>query len=169
MAWTNVGSIRGPQGPAGDAAASLFGSLVWSGGWYNPPTGEFHRLVYYSGAKMRVDRNIGGTGAVATSDANTYLLAPISGVYNVTMTQAWGVDNGARGCGLGSSSVYGDQQMVCWADIGLGRFCTATATVYLPANTRLYPWTWTDPGIGGMSPNDRGIASKATIALLSAV
>jgi hypothetical protein len=41
--------------------------------------------------------------------------------------------------------------------------------VYLPANTRLYPWTWTDPGIGGMSPNDRGITSKATIALLSAV
>lgn len=158
---------RGPEGPAGAAPVMPYGALVWSGGWYNPPTQTFHRLMYSSGARLRVERNVGGTCAVATSDANTYLVAPVSGVYNVTYTQAWGVDTGARGCGLGKTTTRGDADMVCWNDIGLGRFCTATVNVYLTAGTRLYLWTWSDPGVGGLSPADRGILSKATIALLT--
>lgn len=158
---------RGPEGPAGAAPVMPYGALVWSGGWYNPPTQTFHRLMYNYGARLRVERNIGGTCAVATSDANTYLVAPVSGVYNVTYTQAWGVDTGSRGCGLGKTTTRGDADMVCWNDIGLGRFCTATANVYLTAGTRLYLWTWSDQNIGGLSPADRGILSKATIALLT--
>lgn len=166
MAWTNVGSIKGPEGTA---PTNPFGSLVWTGSWYNPPTQAFHRLLYSSGAKLRVERNIGGTCAVATSDLATYLIAPVNGIYSVTMTQAWGVDTGARGCGLGTTLTRGDDYMVCWADIGLGRFCHAHEQLYLAAGTKLFPWTWSDPGVGGMSPLDRNIASRATISLLSAV
>lgn len=158
---------KGDKGDPGVAPVMPYGSIVWSGSWYNPPTQQFHRLMYSSGAKLRVERNIGGTCAVASSDANVYLTAPVTGVYNVTYTQAWGVDTGARGCGLGTTTTAGDSNMVCWADIGLGRFCTATANVYLTAGTKLYLWTWSDPGVGGLSPTDRGILSKATIALLT--
>lgn len=159
----------GPAGAKGDGEAVTYGALVWTGNWYDAPVNAFSRMMYGSGAKMRVERNIGGTFAVASSDTNCYLSAPTNGIYTVTYTQAWGNDSGPRGCGLGTTTSSGSANMVCWTDIGLGRFATATATLYLTAGTRLYPWTWNDTTARALSPADRGIASRCTITRLATV
>lgn len=160
---------RGPQGPAGVAPTTPHGSLVWSGGWYDAPAPGFSRLMYYSGARLRVEHNIGGTLAVATSDTSCYLTAPTNGIYHLTYTQCWGNNTGERGCGLGTSTRAGDVNMLCWSDIDLGRFATAYTTVYLAAGTRVYPWTWNVAAARALSPLDRGIASRCSITQVVAL
>lgn len=167
--YTGATGPQGPQGPAGVAPTTPHGSLVWSGGWYDAPATAFSRLMYYSGARLRVEHNIGGTLAVATSDTNCYLTAPTNGIYRLTYTQAWGNNSGERGCGLGTSTTAGDANMLCWADIGLGRFATAYTEVYLAAGTRVYPWTWNTSTARALSPLDRGIASRCSITQVVAL
>lgn len=156
----------GPQGPAGEPPMAPYGALVWSGPQYNPPTRAFTRLRYNSDGRLRVERSVGGA-AVASNDTACYLYAPVSGVYLVSAVQVWTVDTGPRGCGLGTNINAGDSGMVCWNDIGLGRFCVATTMTYLPAGTRLYPWTWSDPGVVNMAPVDRNLSSRYSIQFLS--
>ena len=187
MAWTEQGTIKGPkgdtgaqglqgvkgvkgdtgpegpQGPQGPGSAPMYGALAWSGSWYDAPAPAFSRLMYSSGARLRVERNVGGTLAVATSDTNCYLTAPVDGIYHISYTQCWGNNSGERGCGLGTTTTAGDAGMLCWADIGLGRFATAVNTLFLAAGTRIYPWTWNVAAAKALSPLDRGIASRCSI------
>lgn len=135
----------------------MHGSLLWSGPTYNPTAGSFTRLRGNSDGRLYVSENVGGV-AYGGNDPNLYI--PRSGLWLLSVTQAWLSDTGARGAGLGQSKSYGDRSMVIWSDIGLGRFVMATRLVWLPAGTRLYPWVWATETGSRMAPEDREISSE---------
>lgn len=147
--------------------AKPYGSLVWgntSPGWYNPAGDSFTRLRASGSERLVVNRSVNGAAALSGGDA--YLYAPVTGIYSVTCIQTFGNDQGARGVGLGRSTAAGDRDMVIWQDFAFGRFATASATVYLTAGTRLYPWVWAPPN-AGMSYSDRGVTSEYSIAFVA--
>lgn len=134
----------------------MHGSLVWGGPMYSPPSGKFTRLRGNSDGRLYVSENVGG---VAYGGNDPYLYIPRGGLWLLGVTQAWGSDTGARGAGLGQSKYYGDQSMVVWSDIGLGRFIMATRLEWLPTGTTLYPWVWATETNSRMSPSERDIWS----------
>lgn len=138
-----------------------YGSLRWTGPTYNPAANSFTRLRVTGDGRLEASVSRNGA-AVATSDANCYLYAPVSGLYWVSATQAWLTDTIARGAGLGTSSSSGTTGIVLWQDIGLGRFVNTSKLVYLAAGTRLYPWTWSAAS-SQMTGSDRGLSSQYQI------
>lgn len=135
----------------------MHGSLLWGGPMYSPRAGSFTRLRGNSDGRLYVSENVGG---VAYGGSNPHLYIPRSGLWLLSVTQAWLSDTGARGAGLGESTMYGDRTMHLWADIGLGRFITATRLVYLTEGTTLYPWVWATEAGSQMAPEDREISSE---------
>lgn len=185
MAWNNVGNITGPQGPRGPqgpagvmseaertqlfgsptGTVKPYGSLRWSGPWYNPVADTFTRLRSNSDGRLVTFMDTGGV--TSTTLDRPRLIAPVSGVYLLSATQTWGNDIGNRGIGLGTSPTAGDVGVVLWQDYTLGRITNATTTAYLTAGTVLYPWVWA-PRNSGMSPADRGVPSEYSITFLAA-
>lgn len=176
----------GPQGPKGDKGdpgtldadtrVALFGSssytkkpsgiLGWTGPQYAPPSG-FIRLRTASDGRLAVRQNVNGCAVASSNDP--YLYAPVTGLYLVSVVQAFNSDTSARGAGLTTSMTSGMSGVVVWADIGLGRFATATRSVYLTGGTRLYPWMFCENGSSNPTGNDRGQESQYAITFLAGV
>jgi hypothetical protein len=182
MGWNYKGNLKGPSGSDSalttDQLRTLFGfeqykqpphgSLVWSGPWFNPPGNAFLRLRKFNNGRLVKGTESTTSGKVVyDSDDNPCLVAPVDGLYLVSATQCWGTDVGAKGCGLGTSTTSGLDGMVVWADTST-RFASVSKVVFLRANTRLYPWTFSMPD-AGMSPADRGIQSEYSITFLQAI
>lgn len=168
---------RGPEGPQGaDGAPGSFsasekeavfgqssstrrmhGSLVWSGPTYTPQLNAFTRLKGNSDGRLVVDRSNGG---VASGGSDPSLYIPKSGLWLLSVTQAFASDTGPRGAGMGSSTTRGDSSMAIWADINQGRFASVSALVYLQYGTRLYPWIWNGINNANMTGSERGIRSE---------
>lgn len=177
--------IQGPEGPQGPPGANgvltatdrleMYGgttftrkthaALIWSGAWYNPPGNAFTRLRSTSNGNLVVARQTNNAASVTSN--NPRLIAPTDGVYQLSARQTFGADNGAKGCGLGTSTTAGDVGILIWNDITFGRFCTVTAPVYLTAGTVLYPWIWAAPN-SGMSGMERGVGAEYSITWLAA-
>ena len=141
----------------GSGGSRMHGTLRWSGPTYSPAAKSFTRLKGNSDGRLVVARDTGGVARGGTSPS---LYIPRSGLWLLSVTQAWLSDTGARGAGLGESSMYGDRAMHLWADIGLGRFITATRLVYLTEGATLYPWVWATETGSQMAPEDREISSE---------
>lgn len=184
MAWNEQGNIKGPpgpqglqgpqgirgvQGPKGDtgpqgaAAPKYYGALRWSGPWYNPPTDSFTRLRRDTDGRLFVYADSGGVANASTNDP--YLQAPVTGMYTLSVSQMWGAAATNHGAGLGSNLTYGDRDMYVWRDFNGYTHGQVSVTTYLPAGTRLYPWTW-NARATGMSPVDRGIPSEYSMTLV---
>lgn len=170
----------GPQGPAGPAgtlsAADLtaiygsstrtkrpYGALRWSGPWYNPTANAFTRLRASGDGRLFVYADTGG--CAATDGDLPRLIAPVSGVYQLSAVQTWGNDQGARGIGLTTSPTAGDSGVMLWGDFSFGLISTVSRSVYLSAGTVLYPWIWA-PVNAGMSGDNRGIYSEYSLTFL---
>lgn len=172
MAWTERGKLAGGAGLTDAQRRVLFGDesydsppygeLVWSGPTYNPAGVAFTRLRVAGDGRLRVAASTYGA-AVATNDTNCYLLAPVSGLYLLSATQAWLTDNSARGAGLTTSISSAVAGVRLWQDIGLGRFVCTSKTVYLPSGTRLYPWVWNGVNNAQMTGSERGMDSTYSI------
>lgn len=155
---------RGPQGPAGESVPKYYGALRWGGQWFNPPTNSFTRLKTNSDGRLVVYQDSGGCATVANNAPA--LIAPINGWYQLSATQTWGNGSSIRGMGLGTDLYDGAKGMYLWADVNFGGFGTVSAARYVPAGTKLYPWTWSGDQLTGMSGVDRDIYSEYSIVLL---
>lgn len=168
----------GPKGDTGELSAdqkqALFGSssysskpygtLRWSGPWYNPAKNAFTRLRANSDGRLVTYKNNQNVARVDGNDPRLYI--PVSGYWALSAQQTWGTDDGVKGVGLGKSTSAGDANMVMWQDLPNGRFVTASAIVWLDAYTNLYPWVWNGNASTGMSPNDRGVQSQFSAVFL---
>lgn len=139
-----------------------YGELVWSGPTYNPPGVSFTRLQFNNDGRLRAAVSVHGA-AVAYSNTNCYLYAPVDGLYLLSATQAWMTDTSARGAGLTTSMSSAVEGVMLWQDIGLGRFVCTSKTVRLTAGTRLYPWTWNGVNNAQMTGSERGMSSSYAI------
>ena len=156
----------GPQGPQGPAAATYYGALRWSGSWYNPPKNSFTRLRSTHDGRLYVSADKGG---VAFADGNDpRLVAPVSGMYMLSVTQTWGNPNSVKGAGLAASSLDGGKGVKLWRDCNDSGFCQVSTLAYLNAGETLYPWVWSGPADVGMSPQDRDLKSEYSMALIAA-
>lgn len=174
---TGATGPQGPQGPAGtlssqdkvaiygssDRLTRPYGALRWSGPWYNPTANAFTRLRTTGDGRLFVYADTGG--CAATDGDRPRLIAPVSGVYQLSAVQTWGNDQGARGIGLTTSPTAGDSGVVLWGDFAFGLISTVSRSVYLTAGTVLYPWVWA-PVNSGMSGDNRGIYSEYSLALV---
>ena len=171
--------IQGPEGPQGPAASATmsddqkrvvfgspnytappYGSLIWSGPTYNPLGVAFTKLQYNNDGRLRVNRNTNNVAFASKATNGVYLQAPVTGLYLVSAVQCWLTDSSARGAGLTTSPTSAIDGVVLWQDIGLGRFVTASTTVYLTIGTRLYPWTWNGVNNAQMTGAERGRQSE---------
>lgn len=164
MAWRNVGNLKGPAGPAGAAAPKMYGVLRWGNlSWYNPPANTFHRLDATSGARLYAYRNVGEVTNFSGVYARLYI--PVSGMWNLSATQAWGNTTAARGMGLTTSPTDGGSGVQLWADNNTFGLVTVSRTTWLEAGTFLYPWTWNGVNTG-MTPMARGLYSEYSAVLV---
>lgn len=154
---------QGPQGPPGEAAPKYFGILRWSGPWYNPPSNTFTMLKNYSDGRLVVHRDSGGVASVSGNLPR--LVAPVSGIYQISATQTWGNAGAAKGCGLGRSSSSATVGMELWQDFNGFNHGVVSRATYLEAGTTLYCWTWNGSN-SGMSPHDRDLSSEYSMVLL---
>lgn len=171
MVWTERGKLAGGSGLTDAQRRVLFGhssydsppygSLMWSGASYTPTRDAFTRLLYNSNGRLRANRSTQGA-AVATNDANTYLYAPVDGLYLLSATQCWAGDSNPRGAGLTTDINSAVSGLQLWQDIGLGRFVVTSRVTYLYAGTRLYPWIWSG-STNTMAPSERGMSSEYSI------
>ena len=153
----------GPAGPPGPGISKIFGFLRWRGGWYEPPNHSFHRLESNSGARLYVFKDSGG---VALTDSGTpRLVAPVSGLYQLTVTQTWIQGSKAKGAGLGGNRFDGGKDMYVWMDKNDSQFLSVSNTRWLAAGTVLYPWTWNSHQTA-ISPAERGNTSEYGMTLL---
>lgn len=155
---------QGPPGADGQSMPKYYGSLRWGGQWFNPPTNSFTRLKTNSDGRLVVYQDSGGCATVANNAPA--LIAPINGWYQLSATQTWGNGSSIRGMGLGTDLYDGAKGMYLWADVNFGGFGTVSAARYVPAGTKLYPWTWSGDQLTGMSGVDRDIYSEYSIVLL---
>lgn len=182
MAWNNVGNITGPPGPAGpagpqgprgytgdtgpqgEAAPKMYGVLRWGNiSWYNPPDNTFHRLDATSGARLYSYRDVGGVTNFSSVYARLYI--PVSGMWNLSATQAWGNTTAARGMGLTTSPTDGGSGVQLWTDDNTFGLVTVSRTTWLEAGTLLYPWTWNGVKTG-MTAAARGMYSEYSATLI---
>lgn len=160
---TGARGAQGPQGPAGEAAPKYYGSLRWSGPWYNPVSNAFTRLRRNSDGRLVVYKDSGGVAVVSSNDPHLYI--PVSGVWHLSVTQTWGNGPIDKGAGLGTSLTDGAAGMELWQDFNGYRHGVTSRATYLSAGTVLYPWTWNGTN-SGMSPADRGLVSEYSAVLL---
>lgn len=156
---------QGSRGPTGPAPAQYYGVLRWSGTWYNPPQNRFTRLRARSHGKLFVAVNKGNVASV--SGDNPRLTAPVAGMYLLSAKQTWGNGGATKGLGLGGSTSDGARDVALWADIHNSSFGMVSALVYLRQGQTLYPWTYAANALVGMSPQDRGILSEYSMALIA--
>lgn len=163
--WGQVAArgAQGPQGPAGEAAPKYYGSLRWSGPWYNPVSNAFTRLRRNSDGRLVVYKDSGGVAVASSNDPHLYI--PVSGVWHLSVTQTWGNGPIDKGAGLGTSLTDGAAGMELWQDFNGYRHGVTSRATYLSAGTVLYPWTWNGTN-SGMSPADRGLVSEYSAVLL---
>lgn len=160
---TGARGAQGPQGPAGEAAPKYYGSLRWSGPWYNPVSNAFTRLRRNSDGRLVVYKDSGGVAVASSNDPHLYI--PVSGVWHLSVTQTWGNGPIDKGAGLGTSLTDGAAGMELWQDFNGYRHGVTSRATYLSAGTVLYPWTWNGTN-SGMSPADRGLVSEYSAVLL---
>ncbi|WP_298694661.1 hypothetical protein [uncultured Corynebacterium sp.] len=185
--WSNVGSIQGPPGPAGERGPMgargpagpqgargptgpagptppvYAGTLRWNGGWYNPPAHRFTRLRARSNGNLIATRNIGGVALV--DGDNPRLVATVSGYYVLSVSQVWGNGGAVKGAGLTTSISDGAKGVQLWADNNHTEILNASVIRYLNAGTVLYPWTFNSVNTG-MSPGTRDMSSEYSLVLL---
>lgn len=174
MAWSEVGSLRGPagktgpsgpQGPSG-SPPKYHGSLRWGNlSWYNPPANTFHRLDATGTPKMVVYKNFGGVAQISGIYARLY--TPVAGVWLLSATQTWGGVQVSRGMGLARSNTDGASGVELWTDDETFEHVTVSRACFLEAGVYLYPWTWNGQN-SGMSWGSRGYFSEYSATLLQA-
>ena len=142
--------------------APPYGSLIWSGPTYSPAAKTFTRLQYSNDGRMRVNRSI-NAAAIAWSNTECYLIAPVDGMYLLSVVQCWQSDTSPRGAGLTTSISSAIDGLKLWQDIGLGRFVMTSTTTFLTAGTRLYPWVWNGATGSNMTASERGCQSEYSI------
>ena len=177
MAWTQVGNLRGPQGPAGPkgntgprgpagpsgSAAKYYGVLRWSGKPYHPKANDFTRLKSNDRASLVVHKNVGD---VAYSDGGVaYLTTPVAGIWLLSATQVWGNAMAPKGCGLGTSPDSGYEGMELWGDFTNATHGVVSRATFLEADTYLYPWT-RNGASADMRPEAWGLRSEYSAVLL---
>lgn len=142
--------------------APPYGSLIWSGPTYSPAAKTFTRLQYSNDGRMRVNRSI-NAAAIAWSNTECYLIAPVDGMYLLSVVQCWQSDTSPRGAGLTTSISSAIDGLKLWQDIGLGRFVMTSTTTFLTAGTKLYPWVWNGATGSNMTASERGCQSEYSI------
>lgn len=158
-----IQGIQGPPGPAGQGVPRIFGSLRWSGPQYNPISNTFTRLRTYSDGRLHVWRDSGGVAFVDGN--NPRLVAPVDGIYLLSVTQTWANFSAAKGAGLGKDINSGNTSMELWNDFNGISHGICTASRLLWAGDTLYPWTF-NASSTGMSGQDRGMSSEYSLTLL---
>lgn len=156
--------IQGPPGPQGAAAPKYYGFLRWGNlSWYNPPRDSFHRMSAITGPRLYPYKDSGNVARVMGDTA--CLVAPVSGVYQLTAIQTWGNFSAPKGVGLGRDINNGNKGMELWGDFNTVSHAVLSAAHYLEAGTTLYPWTFNGTNTG-MSFQDRGLNSEYSMVLL---
>lgn len=174
MVWNKVAELRGPQGPVGPAGpegpgggagVKYYGILRWGAtGQVSVPKGQHTMLTASSNAQLKVLASVGNVAQVHGLYA--VLWTPVAGLWQLSASQAWTAEGGAKGVGLGKTYRRATENRVLWGDFNNSSVGQVSITTWLPKGAYLYPWVWAGVGSPNLTASYEGLDSEFSAVLV---